>query len=314
MLVSRIVAGHHDRAAAISPEVARRVHAAMQSLGYGDRDQPARDRHRTRRVLMLVCRMGSFYARMLVSQTQAALGEHGLLLTVQEGEGADDINRAIRMLEDGHKCGLIVETDDETTGTLTDLATRGYPIVAIGPKCAGSGHDVISADDSTAIREAMLHLVDRGFERFVLVSPRSDSNRDDRTTVARDQLRALGVAPQDIQTRYSGHDAVDAFAMALPVVDDLKLPVAFVSGSDSCAVGILWACLRAGVRVPEDVAILGHGNSPESEITCPPLSTIGPERRELRRAADLLNERIEHPSLPGRHFVEPWRFYPRQST
>lgn len=312
MLVSSVVAGQHS--APVSPEIAHRVRTAMTSLGYGERDQPDRERRRHRRVLMLVCRMGSTYSRMLVDHTQAALSEHDVSLTVQQGEGVDRIRHAARMLDDANIDGLIVETDDETTEALHDLAAAGLPIVAVGPKNPGAGHDVVTADDSIAIRDAMLHLVDRRFERFVLISPRSDSNRDYRTTVARDQLRALGVPPEHIDTVYSDHDPVAAFQMITPLLDTFEPPIAIVSGSDSCGIGVLWACLRAGLRVPADVAILGHGNSPDAEITCPALSTIGPERSDLRQAADLIAERIEQPALPGRHIVEPWTFIPRETT
>jgi DNA-binding LacI/PurR family transcriptional regulator len=312
VLVSSVVAGRHS--APVNPDIAQRVRTAMASLGYGETDQPDREPRRSRRALMLVCRMGSTYSRMLVDRTQAALAEHRLSLTVQEGEGVDPIRRAARMIDDGIMDGLIVETDDETAETLRDLAATGHPIVAIGPKSPGSGHDVVTADDSVAIRDAMLHLVDRRYERFLLVSPRSDSNRDYRTTVARDQLRALGVPPDHIDTIYSDHDPVAAFRVLSPALQPLGTPLAIVSGSDSCAIGALWACLRAGLRVPEDIAVLGHGNSPDAEITFPALSTIGPERSGLRRAADLLAERIEQPSLAGRHIAEPWTFIPRDST
>jgi DNA-binding LacI/PurR family transcriptional regulator len=314
LLVSSVVTGQHQLSAPVSPEIAHRVRAAMASLGYGDREQSVREKRRPRRVLMLVCRMGSTYSRMLVGYVQAALAEHDLALSVQEGEGDEPILAAARMLEDGVKQGLIIETDDETAGTLDRLATAGYPVVAIGPKTRAASHDVITADDSNAIREAMLALVDRQVERFILVSPRSDSNRDYRTTVARDQLRALGVDPDRIQTVYSEHDPVAAYGMISPLLGAVQAPVAIVSGSDSAALGMLWACIRSGLAVPGDVAMLGHGNSPDAEITCPAISTIGPSREILRQAGDLIAERIATPSLAGRHVIEPWEFIPRETT
>ncbi len=314
MLVSSVVTGHHPHNPPVSPEVAHRVHAAMASLGYGDREQPAREKQRIRRVLMLVCRMGSHFSSMLVDHVQAALAEHDLTLAVQEGEGDSPILGAARLLEEGIKHGLIVETDDETTATLNRLATAGYPVVAIGPKARAATHDVITADDTNAIREAMLALVERQIERFILISPRSDSNRDYRTTVARDQLRALGVGPERIDTVYSRHDSSTAYQVIAPMLDSLRTPVAIVTGSDSCALGVIWACSRAGLVVPDDVAILGHGNSLDGELSFPAISTIGPNRDALRQAGDLIADRIDNPSLVGRHIIDPWTFIPRETT
>lgn len=314
MLVSSVVSGSAEPTATVSPAVTQRVRAAMRSLGYPEHGRPERVGSRPQRVLLLVCHVSSGYSRMLIDHTRRALAEHGLAAVVQEGEGAEPILRAARMLADGLVDGLILETDDETAATLDDIAASGHPVVAIGPKFAGAAHDVLTADDTTAIRDVMLHLVDHQFERFVLISPRSDSNRDHRTTIARDQLRALGVPTDRIATMYSIRDAVAAFDTISPALDSLQTPVAIVAGSDSSAIGALWACLRAGRAVPNDIAILGHGNTPEAAITCPPISTIGPEPPDLRRAADLIAARIAQPSLPGRHIVEPWRFLPRQTT
>jgi LacI family transcriptional regulator len=186
--------------------------------------------------------------------------------------------------------------------------------VAIGPREAAPDHDVITNDDSTAIRDAALHLVDNRYEHFILVTRRSDSNRDHHITVARDQLRALGVEPDSIDTTYSEHDVVAAFEAITPWLRRAPLPVAVITGSDASATGVLWACLRAGLRVPADVGILGYGGAPDTAVAAPPLSTFAPEVPAIRDIAELMATRIQRPGLPGRHVVIPWGFVARRST
>lgn len=314
VLVSSVVTGYQSDNAPVSPEIAGRVRAAMASLGYRDQEGPGKDEHRLRMVLMLVRRLSSASSRMLVEHVQSALSTKGLCLAIQEGEGIESLATVSQLLDDGAIQGLIVETDDETTEPLERMAAAAHPVVAIGPKSRSPAHDVISADDSNAIREGMLTLIERQIEQFILISPKPNSNRDYRTTVARDQLRALGVDPNRIDTVYSDHDPVAAYHMISPLLGTLRSPVAIVTGSDSCALGVLWACLRAGLAVPDDVAILGHGNSPDGEIAVPAISTIGPDRDALRRAGDLIAERIENAALAGRHIHEPWTFIPRSTT
>lgn len=312
--VSSVVTGQQHQGAPVSPEVATRVRVAMASLGYGDREDTASEPGHIRNVMMLVRQLDNAASRMQIEQLQLGLAGHDLHLSVREGEGVEPIVVAAHMLKDGAIHGLIVETDDETAELLERMAAAPYPLVAIGPKNHAPSHDVITADDGNAIREAVLALIDRQLERYILISPRDDSNRDHGTTVARDQLRALGVDPGHITTLYSDHDAVDAFNATLPILQSTPPPVGVVAGSDSGAIGVLWACIRAGLRVPEDVAILGYGNSHQGEITTPAISTIGGDRDRFRQAADLIAERIEQPSLAGRHIVEPWSFMPRQTT
>jgi DNA-binding LacI/PurR family transcriptional regulator len=118
------------------------------------------------------------------------------------------------------------------------------------------------------------------------------------------------VPPDHIETMYSDRDPVAAFTAISPVLRELRRPLAIGTGLDSGGIGVPWACLRAGIEVPRDVAIVGFGDTLEAGITCPPLSTMGTEMPEVGRAADLIVARIEQPTLPGRHIADPWTFIP----
>ncbi|MBO0792412.1 MAG: substrate-binding domain-containing protein, partial [Ktedonobacteraceae bacterium] len=69
-------------------------------------------------------------------------------------------------------------------------------------------------------------------------------------------------------------------------------PDAIFATSDKAAISIIWTVRDAGLRVPEDVAIIGVGNIPEGESTSPPLTTVGPASSDFRAVAQLLFSRL----------------------
>ena len=62
------------------------------------------------------------------------------------------------------------------------------------------------------------------------------------------------------------------------------------------------------------VAVVGYGNTPETRITVPRLTSIGPDRRDFSVAAEFMVSRLARPDTPGRHRAEPYHLSIREST
>src|SRR5699024_8559561 len=87
--------------------------------------------------------------------------------------------------------------------------------------------------------------------------------------------------------RPDGFDGANALLDRLPDVDGI------VCGNDDLAIGVLAALRRRGLRVPEDIAVIGYDDTPDAPFASPPLTTISPDTATLARTAlDLLDERI----------------------
>ena len=90
---------------------------------------------------------------------------------------------------------------------------------------------------------------------------------------------------------------------------------AVFAASDVMAVGAIAALRRAGRRVPEDVAVIGYDDTPDSPFTIPSLSTIAPDKLTLAATAlDLLAERIQGYDGPPRTIDTPYSLVVREST
>lgn len=298
----------------ISPETTDRVRASMAAVGYSV-NLAARTlrRQRTDRVLLLLNRLSSPFSQSMAQAIGDTLAGHGLSLDVMLGSNSNDLHRAIDQLDRHLADGLIAETGDATLPTLR-RAAAGHPIVAVGPTLPEPDLDVVVYDQRPAIMQGLEHLARHQAKRYVLFTTAAKGEMDDRCALANEALTALGIPQDAITIRHLQHDREEAFHDTLTFLPDTSGPVAIYTCSDVSAIGVLWACLRLGRRVPDEVAVLGHGDITESQITFPPLSTVGPVPWDPAVAARFLLSRLENRTLPGRHVLLPWRFVPRRST
>lgn len=313
--VSYVLSGPKERAARISEETTSRIQDVVREIGYVP-NQSARTLRlqRTNSVLFLGSRITSIYSQIIARSIERRLVDHRLALGVQIGSGSDHIERAIGALEQGQADGLIVETTDEYAPDLRAAAARGHAIVAIGLSSPDPAFDVLSNEDAPAIRDAMSHVVERGYQHFVLLSSLPDVVQEHRIHVADQQLKALGMTGAQITILHCPHDRIGAYHATLDLLSHVPRPVAIYPGADLSAIGVLWACLNLGIEIPQEVAIIGHGNTPETHITVPPLTGLGPVNSDFSKAADLMASRLSDPSLPGRFITEPCHLYIRESS
>ncbi len=313
--VSYVLSGPPTKAHRIGEATRLRVLEAVEQIGYvPNQSARALRLRRSNRVLFLGGRFTSLYSQSIAQSIEPILAQHGYALEVRIGGGHEPLQRAIASLDQHIADGLIAETDDDTVADLREAAQRGHAIVAIGPSAPEPSLDVIQNDGTAAINEAIQVLLDRGHRRFLLLSARADEPWEPRIVIARDALERAGMAPESIVIRFCPHDRMHAHDFALAELPNAQKPLAVFAGSDLSAIGVLWAATRLGLRVPDDVAIVGDGNTPETSITVPPITSIGPDGSDFSVAAELMLHRLAHPQRPGRHRAEPHHLSIRSST
>jgi LacI family transcriptional regulator len=312
--VSYVLSGTRGRADRISEGTRLRVLATAEEIGYVP-NQSARSLRlqRSNRVIFLGGRFTSLYSQTIAQSIEPVLVEHGYALEIRIG-GCEPLRRAVISLDQHLADGLIVETDDDAVDELRDAARRGHSIVALGPTAPEPSFDVIQYDGTEAIHESIALLLERGFQRFLLMTLRDREPWEPRIATALDALREAGLPPQSIAIRTCPHDRMRAHDLALDLLPAEPTPVAVFAGSDVSAIGVIWAATRLGLRLPRDVAVVGYGNTPETNITVPRLTSIGPDSRDFTIAAELLLSRLAQPETPGRHRAEPYHLSVREST
>lgn len=193
--------------------------------------------------------------------------------------------KAVELLLGRRVDALILIGTSLPPASLAALVGGATPLVLVQPEReAGDRHAVIEIDNEGGVRAAIAHLVERGHTRIAHVRGlRRDAEarvRAHRTALAEHGLEAGPIVDSD-STEEGGLRAGPAVASAWHR-DGVR---AVLCSNDRVAAGLCLALRREGVRVPEDVSVVGFDDLPWSRYLSPPLTTLRQPAREMGREA-----------------------------
>ncbi|MGJ3237579.1 MAG: LacI family DNA-binding transcriptional regulator [Anaerolineae bacterium] len=184
----------------------------------------------------------------------------------------------------------------------------GTPIAVLGQHVTHPQVDVVYADDEKSVYNATRWLIEEkghtelGFIGVPDILPPGPRRR-------RGFMRAIEEAQLQILPEHflKGDFTLEGGRFVGQHIAQLAhLPSALVVSNDAMALGIILSLQEAGIRVPEDVAIVGYDDIPEATIIRPALTTIEQNSADIgHELARLLFERIENPKLPSRRVEIP---------
>lgn len=314
--VSYVLSGRDRPVAAATRQ---RVLDAATALGYTP-DQAARSlrRGRTQRVCLVQGSAGGVPAdERLAKDLHEMADSHGysvITLAVDSparAQAATDLLRG--RLADG---ALInVSGDHLTYDLLASVAATGLPLVVLRNERVPEGCDVVRTPESEAAAEAVSSLIEQGRHRIAFLAHRFELYRDQPLGRFLGYLEALERHGLSRNVTPGADDRVSAYHAAAALLQRPDRPDAIFASSDRAAISALWAASAAGLRVPDDVAVIGVGNIDEGLITNPPLSTVGPLRHDFTEVVRLLFDRLkaEEPP-PAREVIRTWTFVRRGSS
>lgn len=204
---------------------------------------------------------------------------------------------------------------DLTESDLAPLLKRGIGLAVFSNTLAPEGFDVVRTNERAASFDAISRLIGEGHRRIACLRRGPDpeastlegEDSSDRFLAYVDALAAAGLAVDADLVRDIGASREVAYRETLALLALPDPPTAIFAVSDLGAISALWAARSQQVDVPRDIAILGVGNSRETLLTEPPLSSIGPLTRDYRPLAEHLLDRLLLDAPPAvRTFTEEW--------
>ena len=309
--VSRALRGSRS----ISEATRQRVEAAAAELGYTLAPH-ASDRARVAVVMPFIDRW--YFARVL-DGVERTFADKGMLVLIQRLVDLDDRRRALlgdipRREADGVLLVNVPPAPDEAAL----LAERRIPLVLLGATLPGVAS--IEIDDVSAARVATAHLVDLGHRRIGLVSGRPFERIP--FTAPPERRRGFLLAHKEAGLPWDPNLEVTAdFTVrggqraALALLDRPDRPTAVFAESDEMAFGVLAAARSLGLRVPEDLSVVGIDDHDVSEslgltTVAQPVRTLG-ELAALQLAA-MVGHQGQVP--PAQRVMVPTTLVVREST
>ena len=259
-----------------------------------------------------------FFPELIQSFEEVAVANGYEILVSSSNSDPAVLTTCVRRMLERKVEGVAVLTFGEEEPVLDHLAFHDVPIVLAEFKLAEPKASTILLDYSTGIQSAVTHLAALGHEKIgYLAGPHklhSAITRQNNFQTAMEKSKLAIQKKWIIECDHTLKGGVVGFGKLQSLA---SRPTALICSNDMTAIGVLRAAYLQGLRVPEDLSVIGLDDIDFAEFTLPPLTTIRLSRTDLARAAfEALRQHAENPGKPGlqREFLVSTSLVVRGST
>lgn len=269
------VLNHRER---VAPDSVKRVHEAIAELGYvrNDAARQLRAGRSTTVGLVLLDVRNPFFTELARGAEREA-DKHGLSVILANSD--EDVAREARLLdlfEQQRVRGILISPYQQVGPRLRELRERGMPAVLVDRRSEDDAFSSVSVDDERGGYLAARHLLDGGRRRLLYTGGPLDMRQiDDRRRGARRAVdetegASLEILPASASQVADGRVAGDEIA-SRPVA---HRPDAVFCANDLVALGVLQSLSAHGLRVPDDIALIGFDDIDFAAAAVVPLSSV----------------------------------------
>ncbi|WP_156759199.1 LacI family DNA-binding transcriptional regulator [Microbacterium karelineae] len=291
-----------NRPEQVSDRLLQRVRASVDTLGYAP--MPAARQLRQGRsglIGMTVINISNPFFGALIAGAEDAASEAGMrVLAANSDDDAAQERDHLGLFESVQVEGALVAPFSDTHTPVNRLRGRGIPVVLVDAMDDAGELTSASFDNVAGGRLAAEHLLATGRRRVLFLGARDElAQVRDRRLGARDALAAAGMdLPAERLPRTDPASGLE-YGARLAAADPADRPDAIICSNDHLAMGLVRALLDGGVRVPEDIAVVGYDDTQLAAVAAVPLTSVRqPAAAMGRRAVELLLGRIRAPRAP----------------
>jgi LacI family transcriptional regulator len=291
----------------VSEETQERVRDLAAELGYeANPIARALASGRTGMIGILGPSLEDLWQQRLVAQAGRVLYEHDRFALILDAGGESSRQLALaRQLRDQQVDGLIVSPVDPSDASWAEIASS-VPVVVLGDTFASAtARGEVLYDNRAGVRAAFDHLHTLGHRHIaVLRPPGSPTNDRPAERVVSEEARRLGI---DVNVATAGYALRHATERARELLTRSPQPTAAFCFADGFAYGVYEAARELGIRIPDELSVIGYDDHPVSGVLSPPLTTFSWNSRRLMETAIgmLLNAIEGAPVNPRRVVIHP---------
>lgn len=280
-----------NRPEVVSPATRERVERAMSDLGFVRNESARQLRAGTSRTLAYVMLDGSnpfFHDVAQGIELAAEDADLSLFICNSNGRLSREEVHLDRLVQQRVQ-GILITPVNPSAPHLENLSKRGIPVVIVDRVAASEDFCSVAVDDVLGGRIAVEHLAEQGHTRVAVIGgPDSIGQVRERLDGARQIWAELGLPADDLTylptaalTVAEGRSAGERLA-GIPA---RRRPTAAFCANDLLALGLLQQGIGAGLRIPDDLAIVGFDDIEFAAAAAVPLTSVRQPRQELGRAA-----------------------------
>ncbi len=298
----------------VSLSTVAKVQAVIDDLGY-ESSLVARSlrNHRTNVIGVLVSDIEPYSAELIKGVAKAIRGT-GYELVVYSAGGKTGTtvgweNRALSRLG-----GTLIDGALLVTPTVVGRSF-GAPVVAVDPHTGSDDVPTVDSDNRHGAELATQHLLDLGHRRIGFIGGRTDlESARLRELGYRQTMIRHGIDPDETLVCNGAYEPDIARAAAGKLLDLDDRPTALFAANDQSAIAAMEAAAERGLRVPEDLSVVGFDNIPESALTRPALTTVHQPIQQMgERAVEILLQLLAGATPPAIRETLPTHLVERRS-
>jgi LacI family transcriptional regulator len=314
--VSRVLNGRDD----VADETREAVRRVIDEHGYtANRHARGLSAGRTGLIGVLVPLVYPVYFSAILAGATEALYEQDMrvVLSPTQHEHAREVSLLDRLMHGGATDGALIILPGESSEELERALGTGYPFVVVDPLLPlEESIPSVSAAHMSGADQAMRHLLALGHRRIgAITGPPGWLATEDRRRGYRAALAAAGI-PFDPELEVEANFEISEGEEAAAALLDLRNPpTAVFAFNDNIAIGTMRAARARGLRVPENLSIVGFDDVEHATIVTPRLTTVRQPLAEMgRTAVSLLVRLLERQSVETLHLELATRLVVREST
>ena len=302
----------------VRPETAKRVWDAVRALQYHPNASARSLGSGRSRILGLIISdiCNPFFPDLVKSFEDAALARGYEILLTNTNYDPDRMARCAQRMLERRVEGVAVMTSEMDQGMMEELANRSIPVVCLDSGVVENRISSIRVQYPHGIAEAIQYLYDLGHRRIGFLSgPANLASARVRRSAFLKGLRKHHIAIEPELIQEGNHKIAGGEAAAHKLLALSRPPTAILASNDLTAIGALRAIQQRGLRVPEDISLVGFDDIELSQLTGPPLTTIQLSRTEIgQKAFHALLTLLQGKSQRGEEYPVETHLVVRQST
>ncbi|WP_147804561.1 LacI family DNA-binding transcriptional regulator [Alkalicoccus halolimnae] len=313
--VSRVINNHPN----VSKEKREKVLAAMKELSYTPNPTARRMRGQLNTTVGLVVHgvVNPFFS-YLMDAVERKAAEHNIrVIFFQSKESKEKEMEFLDLLKQKQIDGIILAAVESSVDDIRPYLEYG-PIVFCNEYLRMKDVPIVRISEEDAAFTGITHLLEEGYKNIAYCTGGlfADEGKDrDRNTGFRKAMEAKNLAINPEWVFVDQHTMEDGRIVMKKITEMNNKPDAIFTGSDEVAAGMTIAAREHGVKIPEDLAVLGFDDQPLCLLTSPQLSTIHQPIEEMGAlAAELIIKLFKGEKLGQEEYELPVQLIKRSST
>ncbi len=287
-----------NRVATVNPTMAKRVWDVIGELDYFPNTQArALVSGRSKIFGLIISEITNpFFPELLQGFEDVAVENGYEILVSSTNYDTARMYQCIRRMIERKVDGVAIMTFGIEAPLLDQLAKRNVPLVFIDVGPESPGTSVLKVDYLHGIRQGVQHLAALGHRNIAFISgPLRLHSARSRVDAFSRSLKECGISPQSKWMVEGDHTLEGGVVAMEKLLATNPHPTAVMCSNDMTAIGALHKLYRSGLRVPDDISVVGFDDIHIAEVTIPPLTTIQMSRFSLARSAfDALRIHVEN--------------------